>query len=144
MVYNPLAGGLLTGKHRPDQKPAEGTRFTLGASGDIYRARYWKDELLKESARLAGVAKQHGIPLVTAAIAWTLANADVSSAIIGVSRPDQLADQLKATNVALPLSLKVELDAAWFRLPRTPAEGDPRVGDFYQPLEVGKPLYRSG
>jgi aryl-alcohol dehydrogenase (NADP+) len=144
MVYNPLAGGLLSGKHRPDAKPAEGTRFTLGSSGDIYRARYWKDQLLRESARLADVAKQHGLSLVTSAIAWTLANTDISSAIIGVSRPDQLADQIKATNLTLPPPLKAELDSAWFNLPRTPVEGDPRVGDFYNALEVGKPIYRSG
>jgi aryl-alcohol dehydrogenase (NADP+) len=144
MIYNPLAGGLLTGKHKPDAKPAEGTRFTLGTSGDVYRARYWKDVLLRESARLADVAKQHGVSLVTAAIAWTLGNPDISSAIIGVSRPDQLADQLKGTTLALAAPLKAELDQAWFNLPRTPAEGDPRVGDFYNEIEGGKTVYKSG
>src|SRR5438552_4107045 len=78
MVYNPLAGGLLSGKHRPGAAPAEGTRFTLGSSGDVYRARYWHDRLLGESARLHGVAGEHGVSLVTAAIAWTLANDDIS------------------------------------------------------------------
>jgi aryl-alcohol dehydrogenase (NADP+) len=144
MIYNPLAGGILTGKHRPDAEPEKGTRFTLGASGTIYRARYWKDQLLRESNRLADVARQHGIAPVTAAIAWTLANQDISSIIVGASRPDQLADQFKATTTTLPAALKDELDNAWFRLPRTPAEGDPRVGDFYNEIETGKPLYKSG
>jgi len=145
MVYNPLAGGLLTGKHRVDAPPAEGTRFTLGTSGDIYRARYWKDPLLREATSLADLAKRSGLSLVTAAVAWTLGNSDVNSAIIGVSRPEQLADQLKATTVTLPAPLKEALDHAWFRLPRTPVEGDPRVGNFYNVLESdGRPLYRSG
>jgi aryl-alcohol dehydrogenase-like predicted oxidoreductase len=132
MVYNPLAGGLLTGKHRPDAPPAAGTRFTLGSSGDTYRARYWKDQLLTEASNLDQVAKKHGVSLVTAAVAWTLANPDISSAIIGVSRPEQLAAQLEATKVRIPDELKQELDAAWYRLPRMPIEGDPRIADFHE------------
>jgi hypothetical protein len=46
MVYNPLAGGVLTGKHKPDADPAEGTRFTMGDSGRVYRGRYWNDRFL--------------------------------------------------------------------------------------------------
>jgi len=134
MVYNPLAGGLLTGKHQPGKAPAEGTRFTLGASGDTYRARYWHERLLNEAARLNGVATKQGISLVTAAIAWTTTQPDISAVIIGVSRPTQLAEQLRATDLALPPELKQELDVAWFSLPRQPPEGDPRLGDFYQVL----------
>ncbi len=134
MVYNPLAGGLLTGKHQPGKAPAEGTRFTLGASGDVYRARYWQDRLLSEAARLHGVAAQHGMSLVTAAIAWTIAQPDISATIIGVSRPSQLADQLRATGATLPPELKRELDDVWFALPRRPPEKDPRLEDFYRVL----------
>ena len=134
MVYNPLAGGLLTGKHRPGAAPAGGTRFTLGSTGDTYRARYWHDRLLTESARLHGVAAQHGVSLVTAAIAWTLANPDISSTIIGVSRPVQLADQLRATEVTLPAELQKELDVVWYALPRRPQDKDPRLSDFYGEL----------
>ena len=134
MVYNPLAGGLLTGKHQPGVAPAEGTRFTLGSSGDVYRARYWHDRLLSEAARLHGLAAQHGLSLVTAAVAWTIAHPDITSAIIGVSKPVQLADQLRATGVTLPDELKKELDAVWFGLPRRPPEKDPRIGDFYGEL----------
>ncbi len=131
MVYNPLAGGLLTGKHKPGTAPAEG-RFTMGSTGDTYRARYWQDRLLAESVRLKDVAEKGGYSAVTAAIAWVLGNPDVSSAIIGVSRPEQLADQLKATTQALPDDLKAELDAVWFSLPRTPPQLDtPRIADFH-------------
>ncbi len=42
IVYNPLAGGMLTGKHAADEGPQPGTRFTLGVSGDLYRERYWQ------------------------------------------------------------------------------------------------------
>jgi len=132
MVYNPLAGGLLTGKHRPGTAPAEGTRFTLGSSGDTYRARYWKDQLLSEAVALDTAARKHGVSLVTAAVAWTIANPDISSAIIGVSRPDQLQAQLEAIEIRIPDDLKRELDAAWYRLPRMPMEGDPRIADFHE------------
>ncbi len=132
MVYNPLAGGLLSGKHKPGTQPTEG-RFTMGSTGEVYRARYWQDRLLAESVRLKEVAAKQGYSLVTAAVAWVLANPDVSAAIIGVSRPEQLADQLKATTQALPDDLKAALDAVWFDLPRTPPMLDtPRIKDFHQ------------
>jgi aryl-alcohol dehydrogenase (NADP+) len=132
MVYNPLAGGVLTGKHRADAPPAEGTRFTLGDSGRVYRNRYWREDLLAIAQRLKDAAQAHGLSLVTAAIAWTLANPDVSSAIIGVSRAEQLADQLAATGRAVPPDLTEAMNRAWFTLPRgEPILDTPRIAGFY-------------
>ena len=132
MVYNPLAGGLLTGKHRPGAPPAKGTRFTLGSAGDTYRARYWHERLLGEAVRVMDAAAAHGLSPVTASVAWTIASEDVTAAIVGVSRVEQLADQLKATEIALPPQLKEALDQVWFRLPRTPPQLDtPRTTDFF-------------
>lgn len=138
MAYNPLAGGLLSGKHRPDAPPAEGTRFTLGSSGETYRKRYWQDRLLRASQSLNETAKSHGWSLVTATVAWTLLNPALSAAIIGVSRPDQLADQLRATDAELPPSLQAAMDAVWFDLPRSPSILDTprmteRMTDLYSP-----------
>ena len=132
MVYNPLAGGLLTGKHRPGSAPAEGTRFSLGSTGEVYKARYWQDRLLDECLRLKELAAKQGLSLVTAAIAWVLSNPDVSAAIVGVSRPEQLVDQFKATTTTLPDDLRAALDGVWFDLPRTPPQLDtPRIGEFF-------------
>jgi aryl-alcohol dehydrogenase-like predicted oxidoreductase len=131
-VYNPIAGGLLSGKYQPGKAPAKGTRFTLGATGEIYRARYWNERLLKEAAALKREADRHGISLVTAAVAWVLANPDVTSAIIGASRVSQLADHLRAPAAVLPPSLKERLDRVWFDLPRRAPDLDsPRIGDWY-------------
>lgn len=131
MVYNPLAGGLLTGKHRPDAPPAEGTRFTLGDSGRVYRQRYWQEGLLRAAQAFREQAEAHGVPPVTAALAWTIANPDVSAAIIGVSRPEQLPDQIRALDARLPVDLLEVMDRIWFDLPRTPPQLDtPRLPEF--------------
>ena len=132
MVYNPLAGGMLTGKHKPGAEPAKGTRFTMGDSGRVYRGRYWREDFLVIARDLSKQAEQHGMSLVTAAVAWTLANPDVTSAIVGVSRADQLPDQLTGTDTSLPADLKEAMDAVWFELPRTPPSLDtPRLAEFY-------------
>ena len=132
MVYNPLAGGLLTGKHKPGAPPAEGTRFTMGDSGRVYRGRYWNERFLGIAQDLKKKCETHGFSLVTGAVAWTLANPDVTSAITGVSRAEQLADQLKGTEVTLPADLKAAMDAVWFELPRTPPSLDtPRLTEYY-------------
>ncbi len=132
MVYNPIAGGLLSGKHKPGAKPLSGTRFTMEVMGEIYRRRYWDERYLQEAQDLKEVAEEHGMSLVTAAVAWVLANGDVSSAIIGASRPEQLADHLRATEVELAPELRERLDGVWFDIPRRPPDLDvPRLPDFY-------------
>lgn len=132
MVYNPIAGGLLSGKHQPGKPPAKGTRFTLGATGEVYRARYWNQRLLKEAVALKRDAERQGMSLVTAAVAWVLSNPDVTAAIIGASRPAQLKDHLQAPDTTLPPALKERLDRVWFELPRQPPNLDtPRMGNWY-------------
>lgn len=133
MAYNPIAGGLLSGKHRPGAPPAEGTRFAMEkGTGDVYRERYWHERYLTEALELKRIAEAHGLSLVTAAVAWVLANPDVSSAIVGVSRPEQLADHLRATQIELPEELRERLDRVWFDLPRRPPDLDrPRIADFH-------------
>ncbi|MBI3981991.1 MAG: aldo/keto reductase [Gemmatimonadetes bacterium] len=131
-VYNPIAGGLLSGKHRPGRAPARGTRFAMPGIGEVYRKRYWDDRVLEEVVRLKRDVEQAGWSLVTAAVAWVLQNPVVASAIIGASRPSQLAPHLRATEVELPASLRERLDRVWFDLPRRPPDLDsPRIQDFY-------------
>ena len=108
--YNPLAGGLLTGKHTKGQKPPEGTRFTLGNAGSMYQARYWHDREFATIETLRGVAKEAGMSLATLAVAWVLANPAVTAPIIGASRPEQLADSLAAATTPFPADLKARLD----------------------------------
>ncbi|MEH2306120.1 aldo/keto reductase [Nostoc sp.] len=108
--YNPLAGGLLTGKHILAQGPTSGTRFTLGAAAERYQERYWHDREFDTVEALRTVADLAGFSLTTLAVAWVLSNPIITAPIIGASRPQQLADNLKAVEVKLDDSLKQKLD----------------------------------
>src|SRR5215469_2765002 len=107
--YNPLAGGLLTGKHRQGPAP-EGTRFTLGTAGALYQQRYWHDAEFETLEQLKGVAAEAGMSLATMAVSWVLANPAITAPIIGASKPEQLADSLAAADKPLPADLKSKLD----------------------------------
>jgi aryl-alcohol dehydrogenase (NADP+) len=107
--YNPLAGGLLTGKHRPGPAP-EGTRFTLGTAGARYQERYWHDAEFETVEALKGVAAESGMSLATMAVSWVLANPAITAPIVGASKPEQLADSLVAAEKPLPADLKARLD----------------------------------
>jgi aryl-alcohol dehydrogenase-like predicted oxidoreductase len=111
--YNPLAGGLLTGKHRHDAAPSEG-RFTatVGKAGEMYSQRYWHEREFQTIEKLKGIAGETGESLAKTSLAWVLANPAVTSAIIGASRPEQLTDTLAAIDLALDPALKAKLDEA--------------------------------
>jgi aryl-alcohol dehydrogenase (NADP+) len=108
--YNPLAGGLLTGKHRQGA-PTEGTRFTLGRAQDMYRERYWQDQMFATVDELRAVAEDAGVPLTTLAVQWVLAKPVITAPIIGASRPDQLAASVAAAETRLAADLEQRLDA---------------------------------
>lgn len=108
--YNPLAGGLLTGKHRQAAPPPEGTRFTLGSAAAPYQARYWNRREFETVEALRGAAAEAGMSMATMAIAWVLGNPAVTAPIIGASRPEQLVDSLAAADAVLPDDLRAKLD----------------------------------
>ncbi len=127
IVFNPLAGGLLTGKHRPGDEPAEGTRFSarLGSTGAAYRRRYWQDEALRAVATLQGVFAARGRALASAAVAWVLEQPGISAAIVGASRPEQLDATLAAGDFRLDDEERAALERVWYDLPRRPPETGP-------------------
>jgi len=108
--YNPLAGGLLSGKHNRQADPEEGGRFTLGRAGSMYQQRYWHDREFDTVEQLRPVADAAGMSMATLAVAWVLANPVITSPIIGASRPEQLKDSLAALDGPLPAELKQQLD----------------------------------
>ena len=108
--YNPLAGGLLTGKHNLTEGPTAGTRFTLGAAAERYQERYWHEREFNTVEELRTVADLAGLSLTTLAVAWVLANPIITAPIIGASRPEQLFESLKAVEVKLDDNLKQKLD----------------------------------
>ena len=110
--YNPLAGGLLTGKHAGTAPPPDGSRFTLGTAAQIYQDRYWHDREFGTVERLRQLAEQAGVSLVTLSVAWVLANKAVTAPIIGASQPGQLGLSLAAAGYVLDGDLKRQLDEA--------------------------------
>ena len=124
IAYNPLAGGVLTGRYRGIRTAQEGTRFTLNRAGELYRKRYWNDEILDVADRLAGFVEGRGKALVHVALAWVLAQPGITSAIVGASRPEQLRESLVGTTTILDEEEAAACDDAWFSLPR---ERDPQV-----------------
>jgi len=108
--YNPLAGGMLTGKHKRGAPP-EGSRFTLGTAAKNYTERYWKEREFEAVERFIGLAQEAGIAPATLALAWVLANPVITAPIIGASRADQLAASVAALDVRLDSALKTKLDA---------------------------------
>ncbi len=108
--YNPLAGGMLTGKHRLEAPPAPGTRFSLGSVAEMYQGRYWHERAFATVAGLQRLADEAGTPLTTLAIAWVLANPAITAPLLGASRPEQLDDTLAAVEYKLDPSLKQKLD----------------------------------
>ncbi|HEY3797457.1 MAG TPA: aldo/keto reductase [Caulobacteraceae bacterium] len=107
--YNPLAGGMLTGKHVQGPAP-EGSRFTLGTAGARYQERYWHDREFATVEALKGVAAEAGVNLATMAVSWVLANKAITAPIVGASKPEQLADSLAAAEAPMPADLKAKLD----------------------------------
>jgi 1-deoxyxylulose-5-phosphate synthase len=109
--YNPLAGGLLTGKHDGKSRPEQGSRFQLGTAGARYQDRYWHDAEFTSLETLRAIAAAAGMSMATMAIRWMLSNPAITAPIIGASRPEQLADCLAAAEQgALPGDLKKRLD----------------------------------
>ncbi len=108
--YNPIAGGLLSGKHNLSAGPEEGSRFTLGTAAERYQDRYWHEGMFETVEALRPLAQQAGMTLPQMAVAWVMANPAVTAPIIGASRPEQLDDTLKAAEIPLPPGLKERLD----------------------------------
>ena len=109
--YNPMAGGMLSGKHDRAGPPTPGTRFTTqGFAGPMYRDRYWKDPVFDAVQALQDIAKQAGLLMPTLAVAWTLAQPGITSPIVGASRPDQLDATLAAAETTLDADMLKRLD----------------------------------
>lgn len=108
--YNPLAGGMLTGKHIAAESPADNTRFSLGNSAELYRTRYWNDIQFDTVEALKPLAADAGMSMVQMALRWVLENPTITSPIIGASKPSQLVESMAATDLSMDADLKAQLD----------------------------------
>jgi aryl-alcohol dehydrogenase (NADP+) len=112
-VYNPLAGGLLTGKHKSGSPPAEGTRFQLNKE---YHGRYWLDSNFDALSELMEIAKQAGKKPVELALQWLAAQNIVDSIIIGFSKMEHLEENLSAWEGELDSNTLKACDQVWKKI----------------------------
>src|SRR4029450_8613359 len=112
IVWSPIAQGVLSGKYQPGQAPPEGSRATDEKSGAMFISRWMSDEVLTTVQRLRPLADQAGLTMAQLAIAWVLQHPNVSSAIVGATRPEQLTDNVKAAGVRLDADLLKAIDDA--------------------------------
>ena len=109
--YNPLAGGLLSGRYKHSEIPENG-RFSaeLGGFGKLYHARYWHEREFESVGKIQEIADQQKTTITTLSVAWVLANPAIASVILGASRLDQLTDTLAAADYKLDSAVKTKLD----------------------------------
>ena len=110
VVFSPLAQGVLTGKYVPGQAPPEGSRATDAEGGASVIKRWLSDDVLSRVQKLKPVADEAGLSMAQLALAWVLQNPNVSSAIIGASRPEQVRDNARAAGVRLDPELLKRID----------------------------------
>src|ERR1700721_610875 len=109
--YNPLAGGLLSGRYRHGDTPEKG-RFSaeLGGFGKLYQARYWHEGEFETVGKIEEIAEQQGVPMATLPVAWILATPTTPSVILGASRLEQLTHTLAAADYNPDGAVKAQLE----------------------------------
>jgi aryl-alcohol dehydrogenase-like predicted oxidoreductase len=110
IVWSPIAQGVLTGKYLPGQQPPEGSRATDQAGGADMISRWMEDRVLEKVQLLKPLAAEAGLTMAQLAVAWVLQNPNVSSAIVGASRPEQVRDNAAAAGKKLDADLLKKID----------------------------------
>lgn len=111
IVWSPVAQGVLTGKYQPGQPAPAGSRATDEKGGARMIGRFLEQEqTLVRVQELRPVADELGLTMAQLAVAWVLQNPNVASAIIGASRPEQVAENVKASGVEIPAELMARID----------------------------------
>jgi aryl-alcohol dehydrogenase-like predicted oxidoreductase len=110
IVWSPIAQGVLTGKYLPGAALPEGSRATDRKGGENTIKRFLTDEVLTAVQHLKPIANEVGLDLAQLAVAWVLQNPNVASAIIGASRPEQVASNVKAAGILLPPEAMAAID----------------------------------
>jgi len=130
IVWSPVAQGVLTGKYLPGAPLPEGSRAADDKGGANAIKSFLRDDVLTSVQRLKPIADELGATMAQLAIAWVLQNPNVSGAIVGASRPEQVASNVKAAGVRLSGDVLARIDEA---------VGDVAVTD---PAETTSPAHR--
>ena len=110
IVFSPIAQGALTGKYRPGEQPPEGSRATDSKGGADMIKRWLNDDVLTRIQGLVPIAADLGLTMAQLALAWVLHNDNVAAAIIGASRPEQVAENVQALGVDLSDQVLEQID----------------------------------
>jgi aryl-alcohol dehydrogenase-like predicted oxidoreductase len=112
IVWSPVAQGVLTGKYKPGAELPSGSRATDAAGGADMIGSWLRDEVLTGVQKLQPIADENGLTMAQLAVAWVLQNDNVAAAIIGASRPAQVAENVKASGVKLSPETLTAIDDA--------------------------------
>ncbi|HEY7103672.1 MAG TPA: aldo/keto reductase family protein [Mycobacteriales bacterium] len=112
LVFSPIGQGVLTGKYQPGTALPAGSRATDEKGGANFIRRMLTDEVLTRVQALKPIADDCGLSMAQLAVAWVLQNPNVSAAIIGASRPDQVVENVKASGVRLEPAVLARIDQA--------------------------------
>jgi aryl-alcohol dehydrogenase-like predicted oxidoreductase len=110
IVWSPVAQGVLTGKYAPGAELPAGSRATDEKGGANMIKRFLDDDVLRRVQELKPVADELDLSLAQLAVAWVLQNDNVAAALIGASRPEQVAENVKASGVVIPEELLTRID----------------------------------
>lgn len=122
IVWSPIAQGVLSGKYAPGQAAPTGSRATDSTGGADMISRWMRDDVLEAVQQLKPIADELGLSVAQLAVAWVLQNSNVSAAIIGASRPEQVTDNARAAGVTLEQDVLDRIDEVIGHV----AETDPR------------------
>jgi aryl-alcohol dehydrogenase-like predicted oxidoreductase len=110
IVWSPIAQGVLSGKYQPGQQPPEGSRATDDKGGANMIKRWMSDDVLSRVQQLRPIADELGLTMAQLAVAWVLQNDNVSAALVGASRPEQVVENAKAAGVRIPAEAMTRID----------------------------------
>ncbi len=110
IVWSPIAQGVLSGKYLPGQAPPPGSRATDEKGGADMIKRFMDDDVLTRVQALKPVAEQLDLTMAQLAVAWVLQNDNVSAALVGASRPEQVHENVKAAGVRIPAEVMTRID----------------------------------
>ena len=111
IVWSPIAQGVLSGKYLPGQPPPPDTRATSEGEAANMISRWLRDDVLAAVQGLLPIASDLGLTPAQLAITWVLSNPNVSAAIVGASRPEQIVENVKASGVVLDADVLSAIDA---------------------------------
>ena len=112
IVWSPIAQGVLSGKYLPGQAPPAGSRATDEKGGADMISRFMTDDVLTRVQALKPIADDLGLTMAQMAVAWVLQNDNVSAALVGASRPEQVHENVKAAGVKIPAEAMQRIDEA--------------------------------